>query len=203
MIPEMGEIHIDQTLTLGSGDKEISVLLLKEEIGLGLIGMLTSKLFSGNVALVAVTGSPEDTDFNIGYHGHSRDGKAERIGLDEKLIDGLRAKSDEALFVLLHEVGHLVNKDVVAVGEDFERYNQTRIEKVKSGEVLEMELRADIFAVEYLGIQVSINGLHALMERERAYYLSDTFDREEVETALAETEYRIKNLESIQIQNKT
>ncbi len=203
MNPEMGEIHIDQTITLGNEGKEISVLLLKEEIGHGLIGMITSKLFPGNVALVAVTGSPEDTDFNIGYHGHSRDGKSERIGLDEKLIDGLRTKSDESLFVLLHELGHLVNKDVVAVGEDFERYNQTRIEKVKSGEVMEMELRADSFAVEYLGIQASINGLHALMDREKAYYLSDTFIREEVEIALAETGYRIQYLESIQFQDKS
>ena len=201
MNPEMGEIHVDQTLTLGSGDEEISVLLLKEEIGHGLIGMISSKLFAGNVALVAVTGSPEDEDFNIGYHGHSRDGKAERIGMDEKLIDDLRVKSDEALFVLLHELGHLVNNDIIAVGEEFDRYNQARIDKVKKGEVMEIELRADDFAAKYLGVQATINGLYALMEREKTYYSSDIFDREELEITLAETEYRIKHFERIQHSN--
>ena len=201
MNPEMGEIHVDQTLTLGSGDEEISVLLLKEEIGHGLIGMISSKLFAGNVALVAVTGSPGDEDFNIGYHGHSRDGKAERIGMDEKLIDDLRVKSDEALFVLLHELGHLVNNDIIAVGEEFDRYNQARIDKVKKGEVMEIELRADDFAAKYLGVQASINGLYALMEREKTYYSSDIFDREELEITLAETEYRIKHFERIQHSN--
>ena len=46
---EMGEIKEDKTLTLGSGDEKISILLLKEEIGLGLIGMINSKLFPMNV----------------------------------------------------------------------------------------------------------------------------------------------------------
>ena len=57
---EMGEIKEDKTLTLGSGDEKISILLLKEEIGLGLIGMINSKLFPMNVGLVALSGKPED-----------------------------------------------------------------------------------------------------------------------------------------------
>lgn len=196
MYPEMGEIIEDQTLTFGSEDEAISILLLKQEIGHGLIGMISSGLFSENVALVAIHGKPEDEDFDIAYHGHSKDGKAERIGMDESLIDGLRKRSDEALFVLFHELGHLVNHDAIAVGEAFDRYNQARKDKVKSGEVLDIELSADDFAVKYLGVQAAINGLHGLMEREKTYYPPNVFDPADIEISLGEMRNRIRHLES-------
>ena len=192
---EMGDIKEDKTLTLGSGDEKISILLLKEEIGLGLIGMINSKLFPMNVGLVALSGKPEDDQFCIAARSHSKDGKGQFVAMDEKLIEGLRSKTDEAIFALLHELGHLVNNDSVSAGEEFERYNHARMDKVQNGEVLDMELRADAFATKYLGTQAAANALRALMEREKAYYSSDDFDEGDLQIALDEIEYRIKHLE--------
>ena len=196
MMPEMGEIVEDRTLTFGTGDEEISVLLLKQEIGRGLIGMIQSRLFEGNVALVVLHDKPEDDDFDMAYHGHSLDGQAERVGMEEALIDGLRKETDEALFVLFHELGHLVNHDAIATGDAFDAYMQERKDFVGSGKVLEIELRADDFAARYFGSKRVINGLTALMEREKAYYSPEVYDPDEIETTLAEMRLRIHHQEN-------
>lgn len=192
MTSEMGDIIQDRTFVYGSGDEVISVLLLKQEIGHGLIGMISSKLFDGNVALVEIQGQPNDDDFDIAFHGHSADGKAERIGMETALIDGLRAETDESLFVLFHELGHLVNGDAIAVGEAFEEYMQDRKSLVDEGKVLDVELRADDFAAKYFGNQAVISGLYSLIEREKGYYSPDDYEQADIEVMLNEMLLRIE-----------
>lgn len=188
---EMGEIIPDKQFEYGKGEKAVELLLLKNQVGLGLIGMISSKRFIQNVALVVNEDNPVGKDFGPAYHGSLSDGTGHRIGMDADLIEGLRTESDEALMILFHELGHMVNHDIIPTGESEKLYNQNRIDMVRSGKVSDMELRADDFASEYLGEQVVINGLMAHVEREKRTYSPEEYAQEDIDALINELQYRI------------
>lgn len=189
---ENSEIIEDKTLEYGMGDFAVKVLLLKEQIGLGLIGMISSKSFKQNVALVKNEDSTVGGDFGPAYHGSSLNGAAQRVGMDARLIDGLREESAEALTILFHELGHMVNQDSIAVGRDEEEYQQGRKDCVKAGRVEEREILADNFAAKYLGAQMVIEGLSSLLEHEKTAYSPDEYDQDEIDIMLSELRLRIE-----------
>lgn len=179
----------------GAGDEIIEVLILDEPMNGTLVGMISSPMFSENVALAldSRVAKGEEVDYDLACMGAAKDGSIPRIYLFPDLVLDLKAGSIEALFILFHELGHYVNGDLSG---DYcsEDYDTQRVECVKDGKVSAKELAADAFAAKYIGRDKAIIGLEALLKRTQHSWNIEEFDEESVKTAIKEIEMRINLL---------
>ena len=184
-----GEIVQYREIEFGRDENKITVTLLDETMGQGLIGMISSPIFKENIAMVIVE-DPDSVDYNFACLGWAENGIAPRVAMTEKLYKELKAGVPVAKVVLMHEIGHYQNGDVTM---DDDNSDERRSKLVANDEVCPKEIKADAFAVEYLGKETVIDGLKELQRRILADFAD--YDEESVKISIKEIEIRIKKIE--------
>ena len=173
------EIHF------GKDENKITITLLSEVMEQGLAGMISSPMFKENIAIV-ICENPEDGDYSFACLGCGKDGVAPRVVMTEELLNELRNEIPVAAVILMHEIGHYYNSDV---GNNEDNSDERRRKLVANNEVCPKEIKADTFAVEYLGKETVIAGLETLKHRILDVYKD--YDEESVELSIKEIDIRI------------
>lgn len=169
-----------------SSNKKITITLLDGLAGLNLVGMISSTLFKETIAIVV---SKNDDDFSFACLGCGKDGVAPRVAMTEELIEKLRNENPAATVVLMHEIGHYYNSDL---GNNEDNSDERRRELVSQNKVCRKEIKADAFAVEYLGEETVIAGLETLKQSILDVYKD--YDEESVELSIKEIDIRISHI---------
>lgn len=182
-----------QTMYFGSKGDRIQVLHLRKPIRLGLAGMVSSKQFDDNIALVVDESGTVDFDFAC--LGYAADGKAPRIIMTREIFYDFKRGSSMARTVVFHEIGHYCNKDHLVRNATNEEADAARIHAVSSGTVSSKETVADQFAVRYLGAEVVMAGLREIRQEIQRRYGTGKYDAESYNAAITELDLRIKLIE--------
>ena len=178
-----------QEIVFGKDENKITITLLNEMIEQRLAGMISSPLLKENIAIV-ITEAPEDGDYSFACLGCGKDGVAPRVVMTEELLNELRNEIPVAEVVLVHEIGHYYNSDV---GNNEDNSDERRRKLVANNEVCPKEIKADAFAVEYLGKEMVIAGLETLKHRILDVYKD--YEEESVELSIKEIDIRISQIE--------
>ena len=109
--------------------------------------------------------------------------------MTEELLNELRNEIPVAKVVLMHEIGHYYNSDV---GNNEDNSDDRRRELVVQNKVCHKEIKADAFAVEYLGKETVVAGLEKLKQRILDVYKD--YDEESVELSIREIDIRISHI---------
>lgn len=134
-------------IEFGHGENKITITLLEETMGKGLMGMLSSTIFKENIALV-VDEDHDDEDYTFACLGCGKDGVAPRVLMTEELYNELKKQTPMGKTVVMHEIGHHYNSDV---GQNEDNSEERRRNLVSQNMVCQKEIKADAFAVQYLG----------------------------------------------------
>jgi len=175
-------------LELGTDENKITITLLDGLMGLNLAGMISSSLFKETIAIV-ITENPEDADFSFACLGCGKDGVAPRVVMTKELLDELKNGIPVAKVVLMHEIGHYYNSDV---GKNEDNSDDRRRNLVAQNKVCPKEIKADAFAIKYLGKDTVIAGLETLKQRILDVYKD--YDEESVELSVKEIDIRISQI---------
>ena len=178
-----------QTMYFGRKGDRIQVLHLRKPIRLGLAGMVSSKQFGSNIALVvADTGF---MDFDFACLGYAAGGTAPRILMTREIFYDFKRGSNMARMIVFHEIGHYCNKDHFNRAGSGEEANAARIQAVSSGVVDSKEAAADHYAVRYLGKEAVVAGLREIRQELQHLYGTDEYDAESYNAAITELDLRI------------
>jgi len=180
-------------IEFGTDENKITIILLDEMMEQGLAGMISSLMFKENIAII-ITEAPDDDDFSFACLGCGKEGKAPRVVLTKQLFEELKAGETIAKVVLMHELGHYHNSDV---GNNEGNSDERRRELVSKNKVCPKEVKADAFAVRYLGKETVIAGLEIL--KQRIFDVYKDFDEESVELSVKEIDLRISRIMSCEV----
>ena len=172
----------------GIESNKITITLLDELMGLNLVGMISSSLFKETVAIV-IADKSEDEDLSFAYLGCGKDGVAPRVAMTKELIDELKDEVPVAQVVLMHEIGHYYNSDI---SNNDDNSDDRRRNLVAQSKVCPKEIKADSFAVKYLGKDTVIAGLETLKHRILDVYKD--YAEESVELSVKEIDIRISSI---------
>ena len=183
-----GEIMQYKELYFGENENQITVTLFGETMGQGLIGMISSPIFKENIAIVIVEDT-DSVDYNFACLGCGENGVAPRVAMTEKVYDELKEELPVAKVVLLHEIGHYYNSDV---GKNEDNSDERRRQLVVKNEACPKEIKADAFAVKYLGKETIVKGLQELQRRILVDFAD--YDEESVQITIKEIDIRISHI---------
>lgn len=172
----------------GTDESKITITLLDEMMEQGLVGMISSSMFKENIAII-ISETPDDDDFSFACLGCGKEGKAPRVVIAKQLLDELKAGELVANVILMHEIGHYFNSDI---GDNLDNNDDRRRELVSKNKVCPKEVKADAFAVHYLGKETVVAGLEMLKLRILDVYKD--FDEESVELSAKEINLRISKI---------
>lgn len=192
MIKKKGNAMKDYTTIFGVEKDKIELTLLDEPMELGLVGMVSSELFGENIAIV-VEDDPQTVEYDFACLGYTKAGTAPRVMMKKEFYEDLKNGTQEAKSILFHEIGHYANGDILANSghEDEERERL-----VLQNKVSKKEIRADAFAVQYLGIECVVQGLTALKQRILTEYAD--YDEESIQITIKEIDIRISHIEKME-----
>lgn len=192
MIKKKGNAMKDYTTIFGVGKDKIELTLLDEPMELGLVGMVSSELFDENIAIV-VEDDPQTVEYDFACLGYTKAGTVPRVMMKKEFYEDLKKGTQEAKSILFHEIGHYANGDILANSghEDEERERL-----VSQNKVSKKEIRADAFAVQYLGIACVVQGLTALKQRILTEYAD--YDEESIQITIKEIDIRISHIEKME-----
>lgn len=181
---------MEQTeLKLGANENQITVTLLDETMGQGLIGMISSPMFKENIAII-IDKCADPAEYSFACLGCGENGVAPRVTMSKKIYDELKEEKPVAKVILLHEIGHYYNSDI---GNNQNNSYERRRQFVTRNEACSKEIRADAFAVQYLGKETVVAGLKELQRRILADY--QDHDEESVQITIKEIDIRISHIE--------
>ena len=183
-------------IEFGNDENKITITLLEETMGKGLMGMLSSIIFKENVALV-IDEEHDDEDYTFACLGCGKDGVAPRVLMTEELYNELKKQTPMGKTVVMHEIGHYYNSDV---GYNEDNSEERRRNLVSQNMVCQKEIKADAFAVQYLGKDTVIAGLEALKERIIKDYAD--YDEESVRLSIKEIEIRLSHIKKMEVKSK-
>ena len=173
---------------MGSDENKLSILIMEEMMERGLAGMVSSPMFEENIAIVVRENKEYDYYFIAGF-SQKKKGAASCVFITKELLDELRDESPMAKTIFLHEIGHYANSDVEIFDE---KNDDRRREFVKQNKASPKEIKADEFAVGYLGRETVINGLKELKDRILAK--CKDYDPESIKLSVKEIDIRISYL---------
>ena len=171
----------------------ITLVHLKKPVQKGLAGMVRSKLFPNDIPLVIDTRPINEWDYSFMCLSHALGSEQTSIWMEREFFLGIKRGEPMARTSLFHELGHNYHKHFRQSIEAMEAYDEARKKCVINGQVIQDELDADQFAVDYLGRDYVVRGLSALKD-ELTSRIENT-DYEENEISLKELELRIIKLE--------
>ena len=169
----------------GTGNKKIELTLLNEPAEKKLGGMMSSELFAENIAIV-VEDNPQTVEYDFACLAYKEDGTAPRVMMKSNIYKELKKGTTESKVIVFHEIGHYFNGDMIVNTADEDK---EREELVANNEVSIKELKADAFAVQYLGAECVVQGLNDLKNRILNEYAD--YDAESVKLSAKEIDIRI------------
>lgn len=173
-------------ISYGNKKNKIRIIHLKKPNKNGFAGMVVSSLLSKKVALM-VKDDCCDSDFHLGALGISTKDDIPVMYLERETFFDFKRGIAYSRVIVLHELGHYYNGDLIDL--DFDEYQESRVDAAKKNRVLEAELKADAFAVSYVGKDTVVEGLSQIKE----ILLKGTLDVEHT-LAVAEIDNRIKHI---------
>lgn len=179
-------------IEFGKDESKITITLLDQTMGQGLIGMISSPMFKENIAIVIVE-DPDSVDYNFACLGWAENGAAPRVAMTKELYEELKSGVPVAKVVLMHEIGHYYNGDNE---KDEDNSDDRRRALVLQNEVCRKEINADAFVVKYLDKETVINGLQELQRRILADFAD--YDEESVQITIKEIDIRISHIKGLE-----
>jgi len=109
--------------------------------------------------------------------------------MKKEFYEDLKKGTQEAKSILFHEIGHYANGDILTntFNEDNERERL-----VSQNKVSDKEVKADAFAVQYLGTDCVAKGLTDLKKRILTEYAD--YDEESLNITIKELDIRISTI---------
>ena len=175
-------------MNFGKGKERIILTHLNKPMELGLAGMVSSFLFQENIAIV-IDDNPKTVEYDFACLAYKKDGSAPRVMMKREFFYDIKRGTPESRTILMHELGHYYNGDNLNTKGNSDLDRESLIAQNK---VSEKELKADAFAVKYLGVEKVAAGLEALKQRVLTEYAD--YDEESVQLTVKELEIRISYL---------
>lgn len=166
--------------TYTNGNISVSITVLVEPMDKNIVGIILSDYFADNIGLLL---DDNPNGYDLASLQVNADGKLPLILIERKIYEMLQKDASEAEFIIFHELGHYFNSDHKGLPGD---YQEKREASIKKGEVLPMELKADDFALGFLGKEKVIAGLEWLIKEEENKPETD-------EDVIAELRLRLKH----------
>ena len=177
-----------QTIFFGDGIEKIELTLLDNLMELNLGGMISSSMFNENIAIV-VEDNPETIDYDFACLGYTKEKTAPRVMMKSEFFEDLKSGTSESRAILFHEIGHYANGDILLNDGNTDAEREAL---VADNKVCEKELKADAFAVSYLGKDVFLTGLEDLKKRILRDYAD--YDEESIRITIKEIDIRISRI---------
>ncbi len=109
--------------------------------------------------------------------------------MKSEFFDDLKRGTLESRTIIFHEIGHYVNGDILT---NEGNTDADRESLVADNKVSEKEIKADAFAVSYLGKDVVLTGLEDLKKRILRDYAD--YDEESIRITIKEIDIRISRI---------
>lgn len=180
-----------QTISFGEGEEKIELTLLESLMDLKLGGMISSPMFNENIAIV-VEDNPETIDYDFACLGYTKEKTAPRVMMKSTFFEDLKRGTSESKMILFHEIGHYANNDMLTNMGNADKEREALVVKNK---VSEKEIKADAFAVAYLGEDVVVTGLEDLKKRIIKDYAD--YDEESIRITIKEIDIRISHIKEM------
>lgn len=177
-----------QTISFSEGKEKIELTLLDNLMEHHLGGMISSQMFNENIAIV-VEDNPETIDYDFACLGYTKEKAAPRVMMKSEFFDDLKRGTPESKTILFHEIGHYANGDILTNDGNTDAEREAL---VADNKVSEKELKADVFAVAYLGKDVVITGLEDLKKRIVRDYAD--YDKDSILITTKEIDIRISHI---------
>lgn len=176
-----------QKMSFGKNKKRISLYHMNKPLSSGFVGMVTSNLFSENIAVIIDT-SPEN-EYDFACLAWAQNGSVPRIKMTEEIYYDIKRGKPYARMILFHELGHYFHNDFLTQNEQSE---EERFDLASQGRPNELEIRADSFAVEYLGVEIVAEGLDCLYNLVKYKY--NEYDECDLSVVLKEIDIRKREI---------
>ena len=180
-----------QTISFGKGNERIELTLLDNLMELNLGGMISSPMFSENIAIV-VEDNPKTIDYDFACLGYTKEKTAPRVMMKSEFFDDLKHGTSESKMILFHEIGHYANNDMLT---NMGNADEEREALVVKNKVSKKEIKADAFAVSYLGKDTVITGLEDLKNRILRDYAD--YDKDSILITTREIDIRISHIKEM------
>ena len=184
-----------QIMRFGKKKRRIDVFHLRKPVEKGLAGMVMSNLFPQNVALVVDSRPTDNLEYSYMCLSRSAVTASVSVWMEADAFYGIKRGEPIARTALFHELGHYYFRHMKRSKEEMVAYDQAREAAVEIGQVIQQELDADQFAVDYLGKDYVISGLSDLKSLIEKALDQDSTDERNV-AAIKELEYRIMKLQA-------
>ena len=181
-------------MRFGPKKHKIKIIHLKKPVTKGLAGMVISKLFVQDIALIVDSRPPTELNYNLMCLSHIGGRENVQIWMEPDVFYGIKRGDPLARTSLFHELGHHCLGHLKDSTEEMEAYDEARVQAVINGQVIQAELDADQFAADYLGRDYVIRGLADISA---ALAQESACDEEQQAIALKEMDLRIEKLQHV------
>ena len=178
-----------QKMSFGKKKKRISLYHMNKPLSNGVVGMATSDLFSDNIAVIIDNTPENERDYDFACLAWAENGAVPRIKMSEEVYYDIKRGKPYARMILLHELGHYFYNDHLMQTEN---RDVGRAELAFRGKLDEAERRADLFAIEYLGVNAVVEGMDYLYSLVKCKY--DGYDEHSISGILKEIDIRKKEI---------
>ena len=148
-----------QRMNFGEKEKRITLIHMSKPMSNGLGGMVISKIFSDNIPIIVDNKPDEECGYDFACFAWGKNGSVPRIKMSRELYYDIKRGKTYARLILLHELGHYFGNDHLITKED---RDEERVKIALKCEVSEEEIKADLFAAEYIGLESVIEGLNCV-----------------------------------------
>lgn len=146
----------------GKGERRIMVALLKKPWTSGVGGLIHAKFLPEDIALLVDMDTEQRSDYFLACLVVLKNAGKTFIKMSPEVFNGIKRSWPIGRFTLLHELGHYVNGDQDKDDYKGEQYDKIRGNAIRAGRVLDIELNADKFAYDYLGLDYCLEALEEL-----------------------------------------
>ena len=178
-----------QTMHFGKKKNRISLIHMNKPLNGGLAGMVSSPIFNENIAIIVDETPEELRDYDFACFACGENGAAPRVMMTREIYYDIKRGKPYARMILFHELGHYYNKDLSVHNPE---RDAERVKLTSEGTVSNEEIKADAFAVGYLGTKNVILGLETLQQIIESKYKD--YDSDSVVTTINELKMRVQHL---------
>ena len=179
-------------MSFGSKKERIKIIHLNSPIKYGFVGYVKSKLFKKMIPLRL-----DDSDDFEFASCDVYDDDTYVIKLKKEVFYDFKRGSHAARTIMFHEIGHLLSGGFEIYYGNSQMYDEDRYKNFNNGDILNIEIQADDFAVKYLGVDYVIQGLREIKDMLNIYRDEEDVDVERLEMASEELDRRIKRIEEL------
>ena len=156
-----------QEMSFGKKQKRISLIHMNKPMKNGFAGFITSRMFFDKIPIIVDNATEEECDYDFACLACGKNGLVPRIVMSREVYYDIKRGKLYARVILLHELGHyFCNHHLIQK----ENRDEERTKLASNDEVSEEEIKADLFAVEYLGVESVVGGLDGICDHLKKKY---------------------------------